>query len=63
MKKFNKILSLMLVLAMVLSMAACGGSSTAETKAPAAETEAAGVTYVDPYADLADDYDAVRSNI
>ena len=64
MKKFNKILSLMLVLAMVLSMAACGGSSTAETQAPAAaETEAAAVTYVDPYADLADDYDALSAAI
>ena len=40
MKKFNKLLSLMLVLAMVLSMAACGAKSEpaapAATEAPAA---------------------------
>ena len=39
MKKFNKFLSLMLVLAMVLSLVACGG----ETEAPAA-SEAPGPT-------------------
>ena len=69
MKKFNKFLSLMLVLAMVLSMAACGGSEApatepAATQAPvAAETEAAAAVYVDPYADLREDYDALSEAI
>ena len=62
MKKFNKIMSILLVLAMVLSLVACGGkteTTTPATDAPATETAAAEVTYVDPYADLADDYDAL----
>lgn len=67
MKKFNKFLSLMLVLAMVLSMAACGGKAEApaETKAPAAaETEAAApAVYVDPFADVADDYDELSQAV
>ena len=66
MKKFNKFLSLMLVLAMMLSLAACGGKTEtpAATEAPAAaETEAAAVTYVDPYADLREDYDALSEAI
>ena len=44
MKKFNKILSLVLVLAMMLSLVACGGGNDApaaeEEKAPAAEEQA-----------------------
>ena len=66
MKKFNKFLSLMLVLAMVLSMAACGGNAEpAATEAPAAaETEAAApAVYVDPFADLADDYDELSQAV
>ena len=62
MKKFNKILSLVLVLAMVLSMAACGGSSE-PAEAPAAAATEAAVTYVDPYADIADDYDELSQAI
>ena len=63
MKKFNKFLSLMLVLAMVLSLVACGGNSApAATEAPAvAETEAA--VYVDPFADVADDYDELSQAV
>jgi len=74
----KKILALLLAVAMVLSMVACGSKetttpapSTSEEKteqtttpeasekeeAPAEETEGP-VEYVDPYADLADDYDA-----
>ena len=66
MKKFNKFLSLMLVLAMVLSMAACGGKAEpAATEAPAAaETEAAApAVYVDPFADVADDYDELSQAV
>ena len=65
MKKFNKILSLVLVLAMMLSLVACGGSKPAETEAPAAQTEAAApaAVYVDPYADLADDYDELSQAV
>ena len=66
MKKFNKILSLALVLAMMLSLVACGGKSEAPaaTEAPA-QTEAAApaAVYVDPYADIADDYDAVSQAV
>ena len=63
MKKFNKFLSLMLVLAMVLSLVACGGNSApAATEAPAvAETEAA--VYVDPFADVTDDYDELSQAV
>ncbi len=68
MKKFNKILSLLLVLAMVLSMAACGTKTEtpAETTAApvAAETEAAApAEYVDPFADVADDYDELSQAV
>ena len=65
MKKFNKIVSLLLALVMVLGLAACGKTTTepAGTNAPAATTEAAAVEYVDPYADLRDDYDALSEAI
>lgn len=68
MKKFNKTMSLLLVLAMVLGLAACGAKPEAPetTAAPApAATEAAGepVTYVDPYADAADDYDELSAAV
>ena len=68
MKKFNKFLSLMLVLAMMLSLVACGGETAEEpaaTQAPvAAETEAAApAVYVDPFADVADDYDELSQAV
>ena len=58
----KKILALLLVLAMVLSLVACGGNTTTETGAPAATSgETAGATagaggVVDPYVDM--DYEA-----
>ena len=66
MKKFNKILCLLLALAMMLSLVACGGGNDApETTAAPADTNAApeAVEYVDPYAELADDYDALSEAI
>ena len=65
MKKFNKIVSLLLALVMVLSLAACGGKTTTpSTAAPVATTEAtAAAEYVDPYADIRDDYDALSEAI
>ena len=70
MKKFNKIVSLLLALVMMLSLAACGAkteapeTTAAATEAPvAAETEAAAAVYVDPYADLREDYDALSEAI
>ena len=67
MKKFNKIMSLILALAMMLSMVACGGTTEAPaTEAPATEapaTEAPVVEYVDPYADLREDYDALSEAV
>ena len=66
MKKFNKIVSLLLALVMVLSLAACGGKTTdtPSTGAPVATTEAtAAAEYVDPYADIRDDYDALSEAI
>lgn len=68
MKKFNKIMSMLLALAMMLSLAACGGNASTPTgtTAPAAagtEAAAADVIYVDPYADLRDDYDALSEAI
>ncbi len=67
MKKFNKFLSLLLVLAMMLSLVACGGKTEAPaaTEAPAdAGTEAAApAAYVDPFADVADDYDELSQAV
>ena len=67
MKKFNKFLSLLLVLAMVLSMAACGGkaepAAPAATEAPAAAATEAPAGYVDPFADVADDYDELSQAV
>ena len=56
MKKF---LAMLLAVIMVLSMAACGAKNEtpAPTAAPAAPATEAGVVYVDPFADVADDYD------
>ncbi len=47
----KKIIALLLVLTMVLSLAACGGSKTTETKAPAAEAPAATEAPAAPAAD------------
>ena len=59
MKKF---LAMLLALTMVLSLAACGAKDTTPaTAAPA--TEPAGPVYVDPYADVADDYDALSEAV
>ena len=64
MKKFNKILSILLVMAMMLSLVACGSSEKpAETQAAAAQTEAAAVAYADPFADVADDYDELSQAV
>ena len=63
MKKF---LALLLALTMVLSLAACGGNNTpAPTNAPVVDATDApeAVTYVDPYADLREDYDALSEAI
>ena len=62
----KKIIAMLLALTMVLGLAACGGSepAPAATEAPAAPaaTEAPKV-YVDPYADVADDYDALSEAV
>ena len=63
MKKFNKIVSLLLALVMVLSLAACGGKTTTEPASTTAATDADTVTYVDPYADLRGDHDEVSQAI
>lgn len=69
MKKFAKIMSMLLVLSMVLGLAACGAkpetpattaSSDATTSAPAETTSG---EYVDPFADLADDYDELSQAV
>ena len=66
----KKILAMLLALAMVLSLAACGGNdapATTPTDAPAdpvvVETEAGPVVYVDPFADIADDYDELSAAV
>ena len=52
----KKLLALLLAVAMVASLAACGGNgNTTPTNAP--------VAYVDPYADLAEDYDALSQAV
>lgn len=64
----KKILALMLASAMVLSATACGDKKE-ETKEPASSTPSSEapadepVEYVNPYADLADDYDALSTAI
>ena len=62
MKKF---LAMLLALIMVLSMAACGAKNEtpAPTAAPVVEATEAPVVYVDPYADVADDYDALSEAV
>ena len=69
----KKLFALLLALAMVLSMVACGAkeetAAPAETEAAApAETEAAPeaetpAEYVDPFAEYADDYDALSQAV
>ena len=62
MKKFTKIMSLVLALVMMLSLAACGGSGdNTETNPTEPGNEA--VEYVYPYADLLDNYDELSSAI
>ena len=63
---FKKIICLLLAVVMVLGLAACGGKS--ETPAPtnsgnnsSAETTAAAGGYADPYAEFAEDYDALSA--
>ncbi len=72
MKKFNKIMSILLVAAMMLSLVACGTTEPTGTTAPAAPTEGtvettvpAEIVYVDPYADLRgeDQYDDLSAAI
>ena len=64
----KKILAMLLVVAMVLSMAACGSKTTPSTEATtpvATDATVAGepVEYVYPYADLLDNYDELSSAI
>ena len=60
MKKFTKIMSLVLALVMMLSLAACGGNGdTTETTPTGNEA----VEYVYPYADLLDNYDELSTAI
>ena len=66
MKKFNKFLSLVLVLAMMLSLAACGSKTDATEPSVPAQTDAAqteAVVYTDPFADVADDYDELSQAV
>ena len=69
MKKF---LAMLLALSMILSLAACGGNDapaatpTDAPEAPVADAPAAPeapAVYVDPYADIADDYDALSEAV
>ena len=62
MKKF---LALLLALTMVLSLAACGAKSETPATTPAAPVVEATepVGYVDPFADIADDYDELSAAV
>ena len=60
MKKFTKIMSLVLALVMMLSLAACGGETGTDATEPAGNEA---VEYVYPYADLLDNYDELSSAI
>ena len=71
-KIMKKIIAMLLALTMVLGLAACGGSepapAPAATEAPAAapaatEAPEAPKVYADPYADVADDYDALSEAV
>ena len=59
MKKFTKIMSLVLALVMMLSLAACGGETGTDVTEPSNEA----VEYVYPYADLLDNYDELSTAI
>ena len=63
----KKLLAMLLAVVMVISMAACGGTTpagtTAGTVGNAGETTGAPAVYVDPYADVRDDYDALSEAI
>ena len=59
MKKFTKIMSLVLALVMMLSLAACGGETGNDATEPSNEA----VEYVYPYADLLENYDELSSAI
>ena len=61
MKKFTKIMSLVLALVMMLSLAACGGNEAGTDATEPAGNET--VEYVYPYADLLDNYDELSSAI
>ena len=63
MKKFTKIMSLVLALVMMLSLAACGGTGDTTETTPATEPGNETVEYVYPYADLLDNYDELSSAI
>ena len=60
MKKFTKIMSLVLALVMMLSLAACGGETGTDATEPAGNEA---VEYVYPYADLLDNYDELSTAI
>ncbi len=62
MKKF---LAMLLAVSMILSMAACGNKTETPSAPAAAETQAAAAaaTYVDPFADVADDYDELSQAV
>ena len=62
----KKLIALLLALVMVLGMVACGNTNTPATDAPATDapaTDAPAAEYVDPYADVAEDYDALSQAI
>ena len=59
MKKFTKIMSLVLALVMMLSLAACGGETGTDATEPSNEA----VEYVYKFADLVDNYDELSSAI
>ena len=72
MKNFKQIISVLLALVMMLSLVACtktpatsttAGKTDDTTAAPDTTVSDEPVTYVDPYADLADDYDALSSAV
>ena len=62
----KKLFALLLAVAMVVSMAACGSTTPENTTAAGNDTTGAAVVpgeYVNPYADLAEDYDALSEAI
>ena len=66
MKKFNKILCLLLAMAMMLSLVACGGSkndTTATDATAPADTNTAVVEYVNPGMKILGDYDELSETV